>query len=107
MTNEEIDAEVERAFAHVEPFHFPKAVGVEYSPESSAFVVSFEGRIAVTIPQERFAEVIRRNASTLPNVTVSESGYGLEWSSLDVSYDLPKLIEGIFRCSEPWWGLVE
>lgn len=96
MTNQEIEAEVEAAFARTEAFHFPKALAVEYSPGHRDFIVSFEGRFTVTVPQERFAEVLRRDEGALSNVVVSESGYALEWPALDVSYDLPELIDRIF-----------
>ena len=96
MTDQEIEAEVEAAFAHTEAFHFPKALAVEYSPGHRDFIVSFEVRFTVTVPQERFLEVIRRDERALSNVTVSESGYALEWPALEVSYDIPELMDRIF-----------
>ena len=79
----------------------PRAKSARYDRRSRRIVVELLNGTTFIFPTELAEGLAGARATALAEVTVTPSGSGLRWSSLDADFSLPSLMMGVF--GSPKW----
>jgi hypothetical protein len=79
----------------------PRAVGVKYDPRLKRIVVDLANGTTFIFPPSLAQGLADASVQDLKNVSITPSGEGLRWESLDADLSLTSLLMGIFG-SKKW-----
>ena len=93
-TNADIEAALERARTYVETR--PMVVSAEYRAELDALLLVLDSGIEVKVPRKLLQGLESAQPRDLESVTISVTGLGLHWESLNADHSVPSILNGIF-----------
>jgi hypothetical protein len=74
----------------------PRAIAARYDRKAKRIVVDLRGGASFMFPPELAQGLAGASAADLAKVTVTPSGSGLRWPTLDADLSLPALLLGLF-----------
>lgn len=92
--NDEIARATERA--RQSDANEPRAIAAHYNAKTGKVEIELKGGTEFSVPVALIQGLRKASKQDLANVTVTPSGGGLRWRSLDVDLSLPALMHGVF-----------
>jgi hypothetical protein len=94
MTNRQMHSAGDRA--QERKHHIPQATGAAYHPDTGLVCIQLSNGVVIGLPATHTQGLETADSTSMSEICISPSGYGIHFPKLDVDLYLPALMEGIF-----------
>ena len=96
ISDEEIEAAIERGKVEMQDPLRPRALAVVYLPIEDKIVLTLPTGAELAIPRKQLQGLADAEPSDVARFKLEVDGLSLHWESLDVDHYVPALIDGFF-----------